>query len=621
MLFKYVVVALASQIRGKIEIELEDHLIRRRRLDVGAANRGWVTEHFVPEFLRVDSGEDFPGGCHPPGARENGVFAGSESVTGRERKKLVFVKKASFLITRRVKRFAKGKDAQMFTYATRMMLAVTSVSSMASETREQVRALVEGHQQRLTDMVLRLKLEEITPASAREFELRLAEEQREFCRQLVELVYNGLEGEQPDEMPHDVQYEGGGYRRRNDKTRNAHVATLFGTIELWRHAYRYWHREKEQCIFPLEIQLGLVQGATPALAEAACRYLAEAGATQNAVLSRLKGEHGVSWGAARLRNLAREVAEGMTEFRQQAQVLRLLELLEKADQSSGNRQPVLSVGRDGISLRDHRYGFWENATAATLTVYDRRGKRLGTVYLAFAPELNQPTMTRQLTSLIERVLEVWHGTLPRLAYVTDAGDSETKYYRQVLRTMRHPRTGERLKWFRIIDYYHASERIWTMADALFGRQNDGKLTREARSWALRMCRLLKKPNGPSRVLHAAAALRARRKLSQTRQQNYRRAYNYIRRRTKFMQYAEYKHLHLPLGSGITEAACKTIFTQRLKLSGMRWTKPGAQTILDLRVLLLSGVWDPAYNRFLTSRQRPTLKVYEPHPQPELQNAA
>jgi hypothetical protein len=49
---------------------------------------------------------------------------------------------------------------------------------------------------------------------------------------------------------------------------------------------------------------------------------------------------------------------------------------------------------------------------------------------------------------------------------------------------------------------------------------------------------------------------------------------------------------------VTEAACKTVYTQRLKLSGMRWQKEGAQTILTLRVILLSGVWQQVYERTL-----------------------
>ena len=48
------------------------------------------------------------------------------------------------------------------------------------------------------------------------------------------------------------------------------MATLFGKITLWRHGYRYVERDGgEPTIFPLEVQLGLVEGATPALASAA----------------------------------------------------------------------------------------------------------------------------------------------------------------------------------------------------------------------------------------------------------------------------------------------------------------------------------------------------------------
>ena len=65
-----------------------------------------------------------------------------------------------------------------------------------------------------------------------------------------------------------------------------------------------------------------------------------------------------------------------------------------------------------------------------------------------------------------------------------------------------------------------------------------------------------------------------------------------------MRYTECRRLGVPIGSGVTEAACKTVYTQRLKLSGMRWKKPGAQTILTLRVILLSGVWAQVFERAL-----------------------
>ncbi len=133
-----------------------------------------------------------------------------------------------------------------------------------------------------------------------------------------------------------------------------------------------------------------------------------------------------------------------------------------------------------------------------------------------------------------------------------------------------------------------------MGEALFGAG------REASAWAAKMRKLLKKPNGPFRVLHSAAALRDRRRMSGKAKKDFQTAYNYLRERTKHMRYAEFRAQGLPIGSGITEAACKTVFTQRLKLSGMRWTRAGAQVILNLRVVLLSGIWDEVYQALVES---------------------
>jgi hypothetical protein len=505
-------------------------------------------------------------------------------------------------------------------YVTQLLLVLTSHAAIMTEVRRQIDQLWKDHGEALEQIVLGFMLAEISPATMFEFETQIAEQVRELARQLVENVLNRIETDDAEQMPHDLEHQGGGYRRLNQKTRNAHVATLFGTIELWRYPYRYWHRDvPEACIFPLEMELGLLHGTTPALAEAVGRYMAQAGATQQAVLDRLRSQHGVSWGPKRLRGLTATLSDAFAELTQEGQVRRLLELLKKAQESRGTRRPVLSAGRDGVTLCDYRYRFYEHATVATVTVYDRKGQRLGTVYLSFAPELGQDQMTARLTALLEEVLRRWEGPLPRLTYVTDAGESETQYYRRVLRKMVHPRTGEKLHWTRIVDYYHAAQRIWTMAEALFGKDHPA-----GRAWARRMCRVLKKPRGPFRVLHSAAALRSqrkRRKLSAARAKEYRKAYQYIRRRTRFMQYDEYKRLNLPIGSGVTEAACKTIVSQRLKLSGMRWMKGGAQTILNLRVVLLSGIWQPLYRTLLETHNAYGLRTYGPLPHVAKRQAA
>ena len=58
-----------------------------------------------------------------------------------------------------------------------------------------------------------------------------------------------------------------------------------------------------------------------------------------------------------------------------------------------------------------------------------------------------------------------------------------------------------------------------------------------------------------------------------------------------MGYPQHLKRKLPLGSGVTEAACKTVVKQRMCVSGSRWKDGGASCVLALRTLkLTSGRW-------------------------------
>lgn len=447
--------------------------------------------------------------------------------------------------------------------------------------------------QHLQELVERFRHGPVSPLVTADFEKDLQRTARELARVATQWTYNHLEADAVPVLPLQVHFESSSYRRLAQKTPQE-VSTLFGPITLRRLGYRAAPSAGEPVLFPLCQELGLVHSATPALVERVAHYQAESGATQQHTLERLRREHGVHWGVKRLRQVTAFVAAALEEHRSEAQAAQVLRWLEQAQASRGRHRPVLCVGRDGITLglRVKGCALYEVATAGTLTVYDRRGRRLGTVYLAYPPEPGQPTMSVQLTQLLTEVLRRWQGPLPRLAYVTDAGDNETTYYKKVLRRLRHPVTRERLDWFWVVDYYHASERLWTMAEALFGAGP------RSWSWVRKMQKLLLKPGGVGRVLHSAAALRSRRRPGGKRLTAFRKAYRYLQKRRKYLRYAAYRRLGIPIGSGVTEAACKTVYTQRLKLSGMHWKKAGAATILRLRVILLSGVWSEVYERTL-----------------------
>jgi len=49
-----------------------------------------------------------------------------------------------------------------------------------------------------------------------------------------------------------------------------------------------------------------------------------------------------------------------------------------------------------------------------------------------------------------------------------------------------------------------------------------------------------------------------------------------------------------MGSGVVEAACKTLVSQRLKRSGMRWRVAGGQAILTFRALCQSERFEQAW---------------------------
>jgi hypothetical protein len=446
-------------------------------------------------------------------------------------------------------------------------------------------------------LIVRFRRTESTPQLCYQFETQLYDRLRELGRIIVEWTFNHIEPHDRADMPKQMCFQGVWYRRRS-KTPKRKVASLFGTITVWRMLYQPLHGV-EPSIFPLEIHLGLEGGlCTPALTERVA--LAATATTQNTVLAALERDHGVCWSVATLRKVIAGVATGMEPHYHDAAVAQVLAWLEQADQSRGNRKPVLAVGRDGLMLPIRGEACYREGATATISVHDRRGQRLGTAYLGRMPEPGQETLSRQLTTLLKEVLRRWTRPLPRLTYITDGGYQQTWYYRKVLRRMSNPHhPGEKLKWAWVIDYYHACEYIYKMADALFPSPKG------AHAWARKMCRWLKnKPNGIYRVLHSAAAIRGQRVVARAKRKQYRIAYNYLRKRIGFLNYCQYRWDHLPIGSGVTEAACKTVFTQRLKQSGMTWKLEGGQGIVDLRVIHLSGIWSQVYQAYLQAKILP-----------------
>jgi hypothetical protein len=424
---------------------------------------------------------------------------------------------------------------------------------------------------------------------------------REIGHVIVEHEYNRIEPTCLDDSPLRLRFAGAEYRRRPKSPKQ--VGTLFGEIELRRYLYEAVE-PGEPALFPLEKNLGIEAGlATPALAERVGLWSVDH--EQEQVRTLLLREHNVSWSVTSVRKVTTALRDGLASFREETQVARVLELLTKAFASKGKHRPVLAAGRDGIHVPIRQEGYHEGATA-TLSVHDRRGKRLGTVYLGQMPEAGQGTLSAQLTSLLTKVLTQWQARgrpAPRLAYITDGGNHPKEYYQQVLRRMDDPwQPGQKLAWQWVLDFWHACGYLNKLATALFG---EGA---KASSWFAKWRRWLRdRHQGVSQVLRSATwhyNNGGQGRKGQTA--DYWKAYRYLRKHAVWMKYSQYRGQGLPIGSGVTEAACKTVFTERLKRSGMTWKHEGGQVILDLRVLVLSAVWHVAHEAYLRSKPQPTV---------------
>lgn len=75
-----------------------------------------------------------------------------------------------------------------------------------------------------------------------------------------------------------------------------------------------------------------------------------------------------------------------------------------------------------------------------------------------------------------------------------------------------------------------------------------------------------------------------------------RAVDYFTTNAARRRYPVFRAQGMHIGSGIAEAACKTIVSTRAKRSGMRWTPEGIDALLPLRTSVLNGAYDSLWEQ-------------------------
>jgi len=147
---------------------------------------------------------------------------------------------------------------------------------------------------------------------------------------------------------------------------------------------------------------------------------------------------------------------------------------------------------------------------------------------------------------------------------------------------------------KLVDFYHASEHLSKAAEALFGKKSKAGV-----EWYQKWYdKLQTEDHAAQAVLRSMDYYAKERKLPKTRLKDLEKERTFFRRNHHRMNYADFLRRGLPIGSGVVEAACKSVVKQRMCRSGMRWSRKGGQKILNLRVFAKSDRWESFWCNFI-----------------------
>jgi hypothetical protein len=235
----------------------------------------------------------------------------------------------------------------------------------------------------------------------------------------------------------------------------------------------------------------------------------------------------------------------------------------------------IGVGLDGTTTPIVAQGYKETM-AGTISFYGHDDKRLTTIYLGCAPQKEKVAFE----ALLAREIEVVKERFVDAVYVGLADGTPGNW------TFLEPRTE-----FQIQDFFHVTEYLKKFADAFFTSSQKGA------AWQEKYRKILRdEPQGAETILTLMknGLLKIRTAHKREKAQS---AITYFENHKHKMDYPLYKQIGLPIGSGVTEAACKTLVKQRLSQSGMKWKTENVDDMLLARGLILSqNRWEIFWNK-------------------------
>jgi hypothetical protein len=346
-------------------------------------------------------------------------------------------------------------------------------------------------------------------------------------------------------------------RGRNQKV----YQSPYGEVQVERYVYQTSRGGRIDC--PLEHQGRIVRGATPRFASQLSHKYAQLNV--RAVQGDLEQNHARKVATSYIQNVADYVGAIATAKE---------EAWEYALPQLDAPIATIVISLDGAMIPMADSAGYREAMAGTLSFYDHQGERQHTVSLAAAPEYGKQTFLERMEREIARAKQQF----PDALYLGIADGAHGNW------TFLEQHTNRQL-----IDFFHASEYVAKIAQAQYPHRRDAQRRAE---WQHTHCRKLKHdPEALDQLIAEASGLAHRPRLSRNVRDDVQAARTYFDNHRHQMDYPAFVAERLPIGSGVTEAACKTLVKQRLCASGMRWKHKGAGIVLSLRALVHTvGRW-------------------------------
>jgi len=232
------------------------------------------------------------------------------------------------------------------------------------------------------------------------------------------------------------------------------------------------------------------------------------------------------------------------------------------------------ASRDGTNGRS-----WHEASVGTLAFFDADRNRLHTIYHARMPEPFKATLVRHLQD--ELMAVVAERPDMNVVFASDGAAPQWSSLRAMADALPANFTGHTMD---LVDAFHVAEYLQEGAEAI-----SGKATSEARIQSATWRETVKEAGGPKTVLRSMRAQRAHIQ-NAAREKELDAAITYVDRQHKAgrMEYADALERNYPIGTGITEAAAKTVVGTRMKRAGARFSQHGGQSVMLFRTALLSN---------------------------------